>query len=67
MSTQILPTLRLVDRLTGHDARIALDGHPTSYRQTSADCTFVMVELTDPEGVVGLYAIDTRDLLVVAA
>lgn len=58
--------MKLIDSLTGHPARIALDEHPTSYRRTP-DATYVLCEVTDPAGPVGLYAIDTRDLQVVAS
>lgn len=57
--------MRLIDRLTGHEARLALDDHPTGYTRTG-DVTFVLCELTDPDGPVRLYAIDTQDLVVAA-
>lgn len=58
--------MRLIDSLTGHAARIALDEHPTSYRRTP-DATFVLCEVTDPAGPVSVHAIDLRDLQVVVS
>lgn len=58
--------MRLIDRITGHPARIALDEHPTSYWHTTGG-SYVLCEVTDPAGPVSVHAIDLRDLQVVVS